>query len=444
MFFTQPLTKILLIGTILISLLVSLFISAPVAAQSSTCSPVSATITAPFSFDGAGTRCWQSNNLGGYINSWNLTSLTINGVNITNIYVASGSYPAQIGGYWYISYNGTFAWSHFEAAGTGGPVATATTGGATNTPVRTATRTPTQIVGASNTPSGPVNTPTRTNTPGTVNTPTRTPTITPTTTSGTNPSAGCGKARTLQNGTITIQSNGTRQYILRAPDNYSNTRAYRLIVAYHWLNGSAQEVANGGSWASETPYYGLWNLANNSTIFVAPVGLNAGWANTNGQDVTLTDAILSQVKSELCIDQSRIFATGFSYGAGMSYAIACARANVFRGVALYAGAQLSGCSGGNTPIAYFATHGLSDSVLNISGGRTLRNHYVTVNGVTAQNPPEPAVGSGAHICTKYAGGSPSYPVTWCAFDGDHNPNPHDRNQSTSWVPQEVWNFIIQF
>ncbi len=441
MFFSKHYFKVFLIVTLLISLLGSLFMSVPVSAQSGTCSPVSATITAPFSFDGAGTRCWQSNNLGGYINSWNLTSLTINGVNITNIYVASGSYPAQIGGYWYISYNGAYAWSHFEAAGTGGPVATATRtntpSGPTNTPVSTATATRT------NTPGSPINTATRTNTPSNpVNTPTRT--ATPTTTNGTNPSAGCGKTRTLQNGTITIQSNGARQYILRVPDNYSNTRAYRLIVAYHWLNGSAQEVANGGSWASETPYYGLWNLANNSTIFVAPVGLNAGWANTNGQDVTFTDAILSQVKSELCIDQSRIFANGFSYGAGMSYAIACARANVFRGVALYAGAQLSGCSGGTTPIAYFAAHGLSDSVLSIANGRTLRNRFVTLNGVTAQNPPEPAVGSGTHICTKYSGGSPSYPVTWCAFDGDHNPNPHDRGQGTSWVPQEVWNFIIQF
>jgi poly(3-hydroxybutyrate) depolymerase len=274
-----------------------------------------------------------------------------------------------------------------------------------------------------------------------MNTPTRTPTATG---SGTNPSAGCGKTRTLQNGTISIQSNGTRQYILRVPDNYSNTQAYRLIIAYHWRDGSAQEVANGGSWASETPYYGLWNLANNSTIFIAPVGLNAGWANTNGQDVTFTDAILSQVKAELCIDQSRVFATGFSYGAGMSYALACARPTVFRGVALYSGAQLSGCSGGTTPIAYFATHGIRDSVLNISSGRSLRDHFVAVNGVTPQNPPEPAAGSGTHICTKYAGGSPAYPVTWCAFDEDHNPNPLDSGQSTSWVPQQAWNFISQF
>lgn len=257
-------------------------------------------------------------------------------------------------------------------------------------------------------------------------------------------SAGCGKMRTLTNGRKTIQSGGAnREYILRVPDNYDNTRPYRLIVAYHWLNGNANNVANGGG-STEKPYYGLWDLANGSTIFVAPEGLNAGWENTNDRDITLTDAILKQVSDDLCIDTTRIFATGFSYGAGMSYAIACARANVFRGVALYAGAQLSGCKGGTTPIAYFAAHGLNDMVLKIAQGRALRDNFVKVNGCTAQSPPEPAGGSGTHTCTSYQGCSAGHPVRWCAFDGDHNPTEKDRNQMMSWVPGEAWMFISQF
>ena len=61
------------------------------------------TITAPFTFDGAGTFCWQASTLGSYINSWNTTSVSINGTNITNLYMASSSYPAKIGGFWYIT-----------------------------------------------------------------------------------------------------------------------------------------------------------------------------------------------------------------------------------------------------------------------------------------------------------------------------------------------------
>jgi mannan endo-1,4-beta-mannosidase len=80
-----------------------------------TCSPVTASIAAPFVKDGAGTFCWQSSNLGSYVNSWNLATLTINGVTFTNIYVASGSYPAKNNGFYYVGYTGNFAWSHFEA-----------------------------------------------------------------------------------------------------------------------------------------------------------------------------------------------------------------------------------------------------------------------------------------------------------------------------------------
>ena len=83
-------------------------------AASGACTPVTSTITAPFSFDGAGPFCWKSSNLGTYINSWNTTSVTINGVNISNIWVGSGSYPAQIGGFWYVGYSAG-SYGHFEA-----------------------------------------------------------------------------------------------------------------------------------------------------------------------------------------------------------------------------------------------------------------------------------------------------------------------------------------
>ena len=260
-------------------------------------------------------------------------------------------------------------------------------------------------------------------------------------------SAGCGTTRELMNGRRTIQSGGVnREYILRVPDDYDNTRPYRLILAYHWANGNANQVANGGLGGStEDPYYGLWDLAENSTIFVAPEGLDAGWANTGGRDVALTDAILEEVLGDLCIDRTRIFVIGFSYGASMSHALACARADVFRGVALYAGAQLSGCAGGTTPIAYFHAHGVSDSVLNFEQrGLPLRDRYVALNGCTPQNPPAPAANSGTHICTSYEGCSEGHPVRWCAHGGDHNPTEKDQGQSESWVPGEAWAFITQF
>ena len=257
-------------------------------------------------------------------------------------------------------------------------------------------------------------------------------------------SAGCGKTRTLQNGTRTVQSGGVaRSYVLRAPDNYDNARPYRLVLAYHWNAGTAQQVADGlGS--LQTPFYGMWNQAGDSTIFVAPQGLNGGWANTNARDVIFTDDLLAQIQNDLCIDTTRVFANGFSYGGSMAYALACARPNVFRGVAVYSGAQLSGCSGGTTPVAYYGSHGIQDPVIAINSGRTLRNRFATANGYTPQTPPEPASGSRTHVCTTYQGCTAGRPVTWCGFDEGHTATPRDAGQTTSWNPVQAWSFISQF
>jgi len=149
------------------------------------------------------------------------------------------------------------------------------------------------------------------------------------------------------------------------------------------------------------------------------------------------------IENDLCVDTTQRFALGFSYGGGMSYALACSRATTFRAVAVYSGAQLSGCSGGTQPIAYMGIHGISDSVLNISAGRSLRDTFVRNNGCTAQSPREPAAGSRTHITTVYSGCRAGYPVVWAAFDGGHGPGPIDGGGEgwRTWTSGEVWNFF---
>ncbi|MET8850712.1 cellulose binding domain-containing protein [Amycolatopsis sp. NPDC004625] len=262
--------------------------------------------------------------------------------------------------------------------------------------------------------------------------------------------AGCGKAPTSTSGTRTIQTGGkSRTYILRIPDGYDRSHPYRLIFGFHWLGGTSTDVDTGrtvqtGTWA----YYGLQRLANNSAIFVAPQGFNNGWANSGGEDVTFVDDIIRQLEGDLCVDTTQLFAVGFSYGAAMSYSLACSRATVFRAVAVQSGGQLSGCGGGTQPIAYLGVHGIRDSVLNISGGRSLRDTFVRANGCTAQNPPEPAQGSLTHRVTSYAGCRAGYPVQWAAFDEGHIAAPQDGATGDSgprtWVPALVWQFFSQF
>jgi hypothetical protein len=111
---------------------------------------------------------------------------------------------------------------------------------------------------------------------------------------------GCGKAPTLTSGTHTIQSSGkNRSFILRIPDGYDRNRAYRLVFGFHWLGGTATDVATGRSVEAGTwSYYGLQRLANNSAIFVAPQGLNNGWANAGGEDVTFVDDMIRRIDGD--------------------------------------------------------------------------------------------------------------------------------------------------
>src|SRR5450631_729843 len=104
-------------------------------------------------------------------------------------------------------------------------------------------------------------------------------------------SAGCGKTRTLQNGPITITFSGaSRKYILRVPDGYDSSLAYRLVFAFAESGSSAQSVADRN-------YFTMATLdTTKKTIFAAPdaVGSAGSWSKT---DVDFTDAILAALEA---------------------------------------------------------------------------------------------------------------------------------------------------
>lgn len=261
-------------------------------------------------------------------------------------------------------------------------------------------------------------------------------------------SAGCGKNTTSTSGTKTMTVNGKiRDYTLRIPVGYDGNRPYKLIFALHWLTGTMSDVSTGGISGQAWAYYGLQDRAAESAIFIAPQGLNNGWANTGGEDITFIDQMRTTIENDFCIDQTQRFSVGFSYGAAMSYSLACSRGKDFRAVAALSGGLLSGCEGGNDSVAYLGIHGVSDPVLPIAMGRELRERFVRNNGCTNTTTPEPAVGSGTHIKTSYEGCKSGFPVTWIAFDGGHSPIPVDGgldDGKKSWTPEEIWKFFSQF
>jgi poly(3-hydroxybutyrate) depolymerase len=260
------------------------------------------------------------------------------------------------------------------------------------------------------------------------------------------PSAGCGKTNTLKEGNHTLTVNGTeRWYLLKLPANYDNKHPYRLIFTLHAAGGNSSMVADGVG--GYLPWYGLPDLVKDDVgaIYVNPNGLNRGWANTGGADAALMKSIIDAAKADLCVDENLVFSVGFSYGASMSYALACALAKDFRAVGVQSGGNMSGCATGEArePVAFYGQHGV-DGDLSLPGARKIRDQFVKLNGCTPQADNPPAKGSGTHTKTEYKGCREGFPVTWIEYDGGHTPRPTDKGAAKTFAADETWAFFSQF
>ena len=248
------------------------------------------------------------------------------------------------------------------------------------------------------------------------------------------PSAGCGKTPSLKSSptstanqnTLTV-SGASRQFLIRWPSNYDNTHPYRLILDFHGATGKDTDIGPS--------YFGLFDLSNNSTIFVAPSASGGIWALPS--DLTFVDQILTAVEADLCIDTSRIEIEGFSQGAALVWNLACQRPGVFRAAVGHSGGGL-GAPASCQPIPYLGSGGLQESVKQT----TQTDQFAKFDGCTVAS--LPTAPTGGHVCTSYSGCPAADPVRWCNFDGPHTPSPADSGKTTSWMPAEVWQFFSQF
>jgi poly(3-hydroxybutyrate) depolymerase len=279
-------------------------------------------------------------------------------------------------------------------------------------------------------------------------------------TAGVVPSEGCGKPLgALTTGTHTIMSSGMpREYTIDVPSSYDPEHPYRLVFAWHWINASDEavvdgQVSNGGPvWA----YYGLKNQADKRgepAIFIAPQSRDGRW---DEQDHVLFDDLSALAKSELCIDTARVFATGFSFGAMITYSLSTNHQQQLRAVSALAPANFNIYLPTNThqPIAYMSTTGMSDDLCYWEGDGERGAKFAAIghaedNGCTIPaDVPTTTVGSKTYLCYDFEGCQAGYPVKACTFDGGHIAAHADGtdgdNGTTTWIPEVTWDFFTQF
>jgi poly(3-hydroxybutyrate) depolymerase len=258
------------------------------------------------------------------------------------------------------------------------------------------------------------------------------------------PSKGCGKNSSLpKTGSFDFQwSGGKRTVRIDVPDNYNNNNPYRLIFGMHCMGGWAGGVQQEG-------YYGLKPLDTGKTsIFVAPEG-NGNQAPWGQGDYQLFDQLLDKLKNEFCIDESRVFSTGFSYGSMFSNGLSWNHQKVLRGVAVYETAERNIWLPKHTgePIAWMGVLGLDDGLCTPEMGRHARDIILEHNsegGKAVNEKAEEAPRNSPHKCYDYKTVDPRFPVRWCTQSGGHIWDHKDPGSNKSWVPETTWNFITQF
>jgi polyhydroxybutyrate depolymerase len=94
-------------------------------------------------------------------------------------------------------------------------------------------------------------------------------------------------------------------------------------------------------------------------------------------DVRFVRDLVTKLESDYCIDPKRVFATGFSNGAMMSYRLACEASDTFAAVAAVAGAVTIDDCRPERPVPVLAFHGTADPIVLFNGGTDEIVHLLT-------------------------------------------------------------------
>jgi polyhydroxybutyrate depolymerase len=133
--------------------------------------------------------------------------------------------------------------------------------------------------------------------------------------------------------TRTVQVGGTaRTFILHVPQSYTGKTPVPFVIDWHGL---------GSTGAGQARVSGYKALSDQEGFIVAwPNGIDQAWnigpcctISRSVDDLAFAKAVVDDAKAHACIDDKRVYSTGYSMGGGMSHYLACNAADVFAAVA---------------------------------------------------------------------------------------------------------------
>lgn len=205
-----------------------------------------------------------------------------------------------------------------------------------------------------------------------------------------------------------------RHFVVRLPANYDGRTAAPVVMAFHPFGMNAQYMQ------ARAPIPRAWPEA----IAVYPEGSGQGgsgglapsWQGRAGErddrDLKFFDAMLAWLDVHACVDRTRVFVLGYSNGAGLTYLLACERADSIAGLAIASGRM--SCTPSSAKPAII-NHGTLDNTIGYAQATDAAQKWASINRCAA--PPKAALG-----CVEAAGCNAAA-LTLCSYAGGHEYNP---------------------
>jgi polyhydroxybutyrate depolymerase len=220
-----------------------------------------------------------------------------------------------------------------------------------------------------------------------------------------------------------------RVFFLRIPNDYDGKKAWPMVFAFH---GAGNKTA---SWFDTNTGFRAAN--EDKAVMLFPESLTAGgnhtWmtASQHPANLAFVDAMIDWVKKNICIDPSRIFATGQSSGAYFGQTLACQRGDVIRAVATNSGGEryFENCKGNPGVMLSF---GKADESSHTTAAAKATKFWIERNGCTAEGP----MGVDPAPCVQYTGCKMGSPFVLCARADGHG--------WPGFANQAFWKFFAQF
>ena len=184
-------------------------------------------------------------------------------------------------------------------------------------------------------------------------------------------SAACaaGGDVTLEAIAVTVDGTG-RRAVVHVPSGATGTEPLPVVLSFHGAGEMAGNRPEVDGFTALGDQHGFVSVYPQGLVNAGPVSGVTGWdvEATAVDEPAFVAALLDELGARVCIDESRVYAAGFSNGGAMALLLACELPERMAAVASVAGAVLEpGCSGDTPPVPTIAFHGLDDTAVPYAG-----------------------------------------------------------------------------